>query len=98
MGSSTPFRHTGPGDGRRALIVRFIREFGHREGYSPCLREIAGGVGLAASTVSYHLAALERDGAPAPRCEIAAHDRASRDWAHYITARATMSPAEASAE
>lgn len=44
------------------MIVRFVWEFGHREGRSPSLREIAEGVGLAASTLSYHLSVLEQDG------------------------------------
>jgi repressor LexA len=62
MGSSTPVRRTGPGDGRRRAIVQFLQDFGHREGHPPSLREIAGGVGLAISTVSYNLSILERDG------------------------------------
>ena len=44
------------------MIVRFVWEFGHREGHSPSLGEIAEGAGLAASTVSYHLSVLEQDG------------------------------------
>jgi repressor LexA len=60
---STPSRRTGSGDRRRRAIVRFLREFGHREGHPPSLREISGGVGLAISTVSYHLSILEQDGA-----------------------------------
>ena len=64
MDSATPFRHTGPETGwRRALMVRFVRKSGHRQGYSPSLREIAEGVGLATSTVSYHLSIFEQDGA-----------------------------------
>ena len=63
MGSSTPSRRTSPGDRGRRAILQFLREFGHREGHPPSLREIAGGVGLSISTVSYHLAILEQDGA-----------------------------------
>ena len=44
------------------MIVRFVWEFGHREGHPLSPREIAEGVGLAASTVSYHLPVLEQDG------------------------------------
>lgn len=63
MDSTTPCRCTGPGDWRRPMIVRFVREFGRREGHPPSLREIAEEVGLAVSTVSYHLSVLEQDGA-----------------------------------
>ena len=63
MDSTTPSRRTGPGDWRRRMIVLFVREFGRREDHPPSLREIAEGVGLAVSTVSYHLSVLEQDGA-----------------------------------
>lgn len=56
-------RRTGPGDGHRRAIVRFVGEFAHREGHPPSLREIAGQVGLSISTISYHLSILEQDGA-----------------------------------
>ncbi len=63
MSSVRPSRRTGQGDWNRDMIVRFVREFGHREGHPPSLREIGDGVGLAVSTVSYHLAVLQGAGA-----------------------------------
>ena len=50
----------GPGDGdwQRCGILRFVQEFVRREGYSPSHREVAEGLGLAVSTVSYHVALL----------------------------------------
>src|SRR6266849_2064270 len=53
---------TGTGDWQRRRILGFVQEFGRREGYSPSLREIAGELGLAVSTVSYHVSVLEQDG------------------------------------
>jgi repressor LexA len=44
------------------MIERFVREFTERQGHSPSLREIAVGVGLAVSTVAYHLSVMEQDG------------------------------------
>lgn len=61
MGGITPSRRTGSGDWHRRAIVRFVQEFAYREGHPPSLREIAGEVGLAISTVSYHLSVLEQD-------------------------------------
>jgi repressor LexA len=55
-------RPTEKGNERRRAIVRFARDFGRRTGYPPSLREIAEGVGLAVSSVSYHLSILERNG------------------------------------
>jgi len=55
-------RRTDPGEQNRRLIVRFVREFTDREGHPPSLREIGGRVGLAISTVSYHVSILEQDG------------------------------------
>ncbi|MEV6565990.1 LexA family protein [Streptomyces kronopolitis] len=43
-------------------IVRALRELTDEAGYPPSLREIAGAVGLSASTVAYHLRTLERHG------------------------------------
>jgi repressor LexA len=54
-GRSTGQRH-------RREIRQFIRDFVERHGYPPTLREIGGAVGLATSTVSYHLSILERHG------------------------------------
>ena len=39
-----------------------MREFTQREGHPPSLREIGGRVGLAISTVAYHVSILEQDG------------------------------------
>lgn len=50
------------GDRQRRRILAFIREFGRREGYSPSYREIAEVLGLAISTVSYHVSVLENEG------------------------------------
>lgn len=63
MGRAMPPRRTGRGERRRGMIVRFVREFRQSEGHSPSLRQIGDAVGLAASTVSYHVAVLEREGA-----------------------------------
>ena len=50
------------GDWQRRRILGFIQEFGRREGYSPSYREIAEVLGLAISTVSYHVSVLENEG------------------------------------
>jgi len=55
-------RRTGTGDWKRRRILRFVKEFGRREGYSPSYREIAEELGLAVSTVSYHVSVLEQEG------------------------------------
>jgi repressor LexA len=52
----------GRGHRRRQGILRFIRQFAGEHGYPPTLREIGGAVGLAVSTVSYHLSILEASG------------------------------------
>jgi repressor LexA len=62
MDSTKPPRRTGPGDWHRCRILRFVQDFGRREGHSPSLREIAEEVGLAVSTVSYHVSVLEQEG------------------------------------
>lgn len=62
MDSIEPSRRSGRGARSRRKIVRFVREFAQREGHSPSQREIAEGVGLAVSTVSYHLSALQQAG------------------------------------
>ncbi len=61
MGSS-PRLHGGTGDWQRQRILGFVQEFGRREGYSPSYREIAGKLGLAVSTVSYHVSVLKNEG------------------------------------
>jgi repressor LexA len=57
-GMEPPGRSSG--QRRRREIRRFIRRFVQHHGYPPTLREIGDAVGLATSTVSYHLAVLER--------------------------------------
>jgi len=62
MGSSSFRRPPGTGDSQRRRILGFVQEFGRREGYSPSYREIAKELGLAISTVSYHVSVLENEG------------------------------------
>jgi repressor LexA len=62
MNSATRPRRTGPGDWHRRQILRFVQEFGQREGHSPTQREIARHLGIAVSTVSYHVSVLEQEG------------------------------------
>ncbi len=62
MDGDKPRWHTGAGDWQRRRILLFVQEFARREGYSPSYREIAEELGLAVSTVSYHLSVLEQDG------------------------------------
>ncbi len=47
---------------RRRRIVRFVRDFTEQEGYPPTLREIGAAVGLAPSSVHYHLSVLQDGG------------------------------------
>jgi repressor LexA len=54
--------HTDVGDWQRGRILRFVQEFGRREGHSPSYREIAEELGLAVSTVAYHVSVLEQEG------------------------------------
>lgn len=54
-------RH-GDGNWQRRRILAFLREFTWREGYSPSYREIGDKLGLAVSTVSYHVALLRAEG------------------------------------
>jgi repressor LexA len=61
MGSVKLRSHAG-GDWRRRKILQFVQEFGRREGYSPSYREIADELGLAVSTVSYHISLLKQEG------------------------------------
>ncbi|MCL7496085.1 winged helix-turn-helix transcriptional regulator [Streptomyces sp. MCA2] len=46
----------------QARITRALRELTDEAGYPPSIREIAKAVALSASTVAYHLQALERRG------------------------------------
>jgi SOS-response transcriptional repressor LexA len=47
---------------QRQKILRFVRRFTQREGYPPTLREIGQAVGLAPSSVHYHLSVLQDAG------------------------------------
>ena len=61
MDRDKPRWRTGVGEWQRRRILRFVQEFGRRrEGYSPSYREIAEALGLAASTVAYHVSVLEQ--------------------------------------
>lgn len=60
--SSSLGRRVGTGERQRRRILGFVQEFGRREGYSPSYREIAEALGLAISTVSYHVSVLQNDG------------------------------------
>jgi repressor LexA len=60
MGSSPGRR--ADGERQRRRILGFVQEFGRREGYSPSYREIARELGLAISTVSYHVSVLQNEG------------------------------------
>jgi repressor LexA len=62
VNDSKPSPGTRDGDGQRRRIAGFVREFGRREGYSPNYREIAEELGLAVSTVFYHVSVLNREG------------------------------------
>ena len=61
MDDSGPRR---PGDGgwQRRRILAFLQDFTRREGYSPSYRQIGEKLGIAVSTVSYHVALLKADG------------------------------------
>ena len=56
--------HRGRDSGKwqRRRILRFAQDFWQREGYSPSYREIAEELGLALSTVSYHVSVLKQEG------------------------------------
>jgi repressor LexA len=62
MGSTKLHWHTGGGDGQRRKILQFVQEFTRCQGYSPSYREIAEELGLAVSTVSYHVSVLKQVG------------------------------------
>jgi repressor LexA len=52
----------GDGDWQRRRILAFVQDFVRREGYSPSYREIGDDLGLAVSTVSYHVSLLQAEG------------------------------------
>jgi repressor LexA len=62
MGSTKLHWSTGGGEWQRRKILQFVQEFARREGYSPSYREIAEELGLAVSTVYYHVSVLKREG------------------------------------
>lgn len=62
MDRDRPRWHTETGDWQRGRILRFIQQFGRHAGYSPSYRDIAEELGLAVSTVSYHVSVLEQEG------------------------------------
>lgn len=56
---------TGPhprGGRQRRRITGFVQESTRREGYSPSYRDIAEALGLAVSTVHYHVSILKQEG------------------------------------
>jgi repressor LexA len=81
MRSTAPGGRDGPGNRRK--IFRFVREFTDREGYPPTQREIGEAVGLATSSVHYHLSLLQHGGdvtrgAGRPRTAVARDSPATR--------------------
>ena len=62
MSGREPGGRADPGQWRRRKILQFIQDFTQREGYPPTLREIAETMGLATSTVFYHLSVLQDSG------------------------------------
>ena len=62
MNGSGYRRRPGDGNWQRRRIRAFVQEFTLREGYSPSYRQIGDELGLAVSTVSYHVALLKADG------------------------------------
>jgi repressor LexA len=57
-----PEGQDGPAGWQRQRIVQFLHEFTEQEGYPPTLREIGAAVGLATSSVHYHLSVLQDSG------------------------------------
>jgi SOS-response transcriptional repressor LexA len=62
MNGIEPGGPDGPLSNQRQKILRFVRRFTQREGYPPTLREIGQAVGLAPSSVHYHLSVLQDAG------------------------------------
>src|SRR5262249_42739582 len=62
MNGIEPGGPDGPLSYQRQRILRFVRGFTRREGYPPTLREIGQAIGLAPSSVHYHLAILQDAG------------------------------------
>lgn len=53
---------TDRGEQQRGRIIEFVTRFARRHGYGTSVREIAKGVGLAPTTVHYHVEALVKSG------------------------------------
>jgi repressor LexA len=53
---------TSHGEQQRRRIIQFVTDFARRYGYGTSVREIAKGVGLAPTTVQYHVEALVQAG------------------------------------
>jgi repressor LexA len=53
---------TDQGDRQRCRIIQFVTDFTRRHGYGTSVREIAKGVGLAPTTVHYHVKELVKAG------------------------------------
>jgi repressor LexA len=62
MGNTERRGGTDGGDFQRRRILRFVQKFVRQEGYSPSYREIGEELGLAVSTVSYHVSILKLEG------------------------------------
>lgn len=62
MGGTEGRGGTGGGDLQRRRILQFVQKFVRLEGYSPSYREIGEELGLALSTVSYHVSILKLQG------------------------------------
>ncbi len=53
---------TDRGERQRCTIIEFVTDFARRNGYGTSVREIGKGVGLAPTTVHYHVEALVKAG------------------------------------
>ena len=53
---------TDRGEQQRCKIIQFVTDFARRHGYGTSVREIAKGVGLAPTTVHYHVETLAKVG------------------------------------
>src|SRR5690348_15640598 len=62
MNESGHRRRPSDGNRQRRRILAFVQEFTRREGYSPSYRQIGDELGLAVSTVSYHVGVLQAEG------------------------------------
>ena len=62
MSITKPDKRAGRGQENRQKILQFVRDFTQREGYPPTLRETGEAVGLATSTVFYHVSVLQEGG------------------------------------